>query len=189
MATTDAQIQSQTATRSVWQLDPHHTLVEFSAKHMMVTTVKGRFTSVRGTIVADEANPSQSSVDVEIDTASIDSRDERRDGHLKSPDFLDVEHYPLITFKSTRVLQEDAEHLRVVGDLTIRGTTRQVELATTINGRGKSPMGSEVAGVSAEASINRKDFGLNWNVALETGGWLVSDTVKVAIEAEAIRQS
>jgi polyisoprenoid-binding protein YceI len=190
MATPDTQTRavSTPATRTTWTLDPHHTLVEFSAKHMMVTTVKGRFTSVRGTILADEANPTQSSIEVEIDAASLDSRSEMRDNHLRSADFLDVERYPTITFKSTRIEQLDDERGRVYGNLTIHDATREVALDTTFNGRGKSPYGKEVAGFSAQTSINRKDFGLNWNVALETGGWLVSDTVKIAIEAELVKQ-
>lgn len=179
----------ETTTRTVWNFDPTHSQVEFSAKHMMVTTVRGRFNEVTGTIVADEANHANSSVDVEIAAASIDTRNEQRDAHLRSADFLDVENYPTISFKSTGIDVLAADNLKVTGDLTVHGVTRPVTLDATINGQGKSPFGTEVAGISLEGSINRKDFGLNWNVALETGGVLVSDKIKIDIEIEAVKQS
>lgn len=182
--------QSETGatTRSVWQLDPMHTLVEFSGKHMMFTTVKGHFKSVRGSIVLDEANPSNSSVEVEIDTPSLYSGVDYRDNHLKSPDFLDIENHPVIAFKSTRVEPIDSEHARVIGDLTIRGVTREVVLDTELTGRGKNPRKDEIIGFDAKTSFNRKDFGLTWNMALETGGFLVGDTIKIEIALEATRQ-
>jgi polyisoprenoid-binding protein YceI len=172
---------------TVWEFDPAHSLVEFSARHMMVATVKGRFTTVRGRIVDVADDPARSSVEVEIDAASIDSRDERRDGHLKSADFLDVEHFPSITFTSTRVEPLGGDRLRLTGDLQIRGVSRPITFEASLNGRGKTPYGTEVAGFSAEAQLNRKDWGLNWNVALEAGGVLVSDQIKVAIEIQAVR--
>ena len=184
-----ASIAPQVKTPTIWQIDPAHTLVEFAVKHMMFATVKGRFGGVHGTIVEDAADPSRSSVEVEIDAASIDTRDERRDAHLRSPDFLDVESYPTITFKSSRVEHAGRDRLRVIGDLTIHGTTHEVVLDTTINGRGTNPFGLEVAGFTAETTINRRDFGLTWNVALETGGVLVGDTVKILLEVEALKQS
>jgi len=174
---------------TVWDFDPAHTLVEFSARHMMVATVKGRFTSVRGRIIDVADDPAQSSVEAEIDAASLDSREERRDGHLKSADFLDVEHFPSITFTSTRVQPLGGDRLRITGDLQIRGTSRPVTFEASLNGRGKTPYGTEIAGFSAEAQINRKDWGLNWNVALESGGLLVGETVKITIELEAVKQS
>jgi polyisoprenoid-binding protein YceI len=177
-----------TTGQTTWELDASHTLVEFSAKHMMVTTVKGRFTDVKGTITTDFADHSKGSVDVTIDAATIDTRDEKRDGHLKSPDFLDVANFPTITFKSTRVLVQDATHLNVVGDLTIHGVTKQVELDTELNGEGTTPYGTHVAGFTATTKISRKEFGLNWNVALETGGFLVGDEVKISIEGEAVQK-
>src|SRR5919109_868488 len=131
-----ASIAPQVETPTTWQIDPAHSLVEFAVKHMMFTTVKGRFGSLHGTIVDDAADPSRSSVEVEIDAASIDTRDEKRDAHLRSADFLDVENYPTITFKSSRVERAGRDRLRVIGDLTIHGTTRAVVLDTTINGRG-----------------------------------------------------
>jgi polyisoprenoid-binding protein YceI len=184
-----ASIAPQVEKTSIWQIDPAHTVVEFAVKHMMFATVKGRFGAVHGTIVDDAADPSRSSVEVEIDAASIDTREEKRDAHLRSPDFLDVQSYPTITFTSSRVERAGQDRLRVIGDLTIHGTTREVVLDTTINGRGTNPFGLEVAGFTAETTINRRDFGLTWNMALETGGVLVGDTVKILLEVEAVKQS
>jgi polyisoprenoid-binding protein YceI len=179
----------QTETRTVWTFDPTHTEVGFSVKHMMVTTVRGRFTDVKGTINLDENNYANSSVEVEINANSIDTRNEQRDAHLRSADFLDTENYPTITFKSTdiEVLAED--ELKVTGDLTVRGVTRPVTLEATVNGRGKSPFGTEVAGISLQGILPRKEYGLNWNVALETGGVLVGEKVKIEIEVEAVKQN
>ncbi len=172
---------------TTWQIDPAHTLVELSAKHMMFTTVKGRFTGVKGTIMDHADDPTQSSVQAEIDARSISTGDEQRDAHLRSADFLDVENHPTITFRSTRI-EGTRESFRVTGDLTIRGTTRQVTLDAEFNGSGTNPYGKQVAGFSATTQINRKDFGLNWNVALEAGGWLVSDTIKISLDVQAVRQ-
>ena len=186
---TQSEVGSQTAEAvSVWQLDPTHTLVDFSAKHMMVTTVRGRFSGIRGTIRLDEQDVTRSSVEAEIDAPTISTGVDQRDAHLRSADFLHVEQYPAITFKSRRIERKGDDDVRVVGDLTIRGTTREVALDATINGRGATPFGTEVIGISAETSINRKDFGLNWNVALEAGGWLVGDRIKITLEVEAVRQ-
>ena len=185
------QSESTATTRSIWKLDPNHTLVEFSGKHMMFTTVKGHFKNVNGTIVLDEADPSRSSVEVEIDASTLYSGVERRDTHLKSPDFLDIQNYSVITFKSTRVEPESNDHAKVIGDLTIRGVTREVVLDTELTGRGKMPMpgAPETVGFEARTQINRKDFGLTWNVALETGGLLVGDIIKIEIAVEAHKQS
>jgi polyisoprenoid-binding protein YceI len=185
------QSETTATTRSIWKLDPNHTLVEFSGKHMMFTTVKGHFKNVNGTIVLDEADPSRSSVEVEIDASTLYSGVERRDTHLKSPDFLDIQNYSVITFKSTRVEPESNDHAKVIGDLTIRGVTREVVLDTELTGRGKMPMpgAPETVGFEARTQINRKDFGLNWNVALETGGLLVGDIIKIEIAVEAHKQS
>ena len=183
------QSEAGVPTRSIWQLDPAHTLVEFSGKHMMFTTVKGHFKSVRGTIVLDEADPSRSSVEVEIETPSLYSGVEYRDNHLKSADFLDIERHPTITFKSTHVELLGSDRAKVFGELTIRGITREVALDTELSGRGKDPRGREVISFDARTQINRKDFGLTWNVALETGGFLVGDIIKIELAVEAIRQS
>jgi polyisoprenoid-binding protein YceI len=171
-----------------WSIDPSHTSIEFSVKHMMITTVKGRFTGITGSIVEHPQGHSFSAVEAVIDAATVDTRDERRDAHLRSQDFFHVEEHPTLTFKSTRVEQLSDNHLRVTGDLTIRGTTRQVVLDTVINGRGNTPFGTQVWGFTAETSINRKDFGLTWNVGLETGGFLVGDTVKIVLDVEAVKQ-
>lgn len=175
-------------TRNSWQFDPPHTLVEFSAKHMMITTVKGHFKSVRGTLVYDEADPSRSSVEAEIDAASLYTGTQMRDDDLRSHRFLEVERYPTITFRSTRVEMLSSDHALVVGDLTIHGVTREVVLATELTGRGKNPEGKEVVAFEASTSINRKDFGLHWNIALETGGFLVGDIIKIEIVVEGIKE-
>jgi polyisoprenoid-binding protein YceI len=155
---------------------------------MMFTTVRGRFNALRGTIVEVADDPSRSSVEVAIEAATVATGDERRDAHLRSPDFLDVEKHPTITFRSTRV-EGGEERFRVVGDLTVRGTTREVVLNATLNGRGTNPNGKQVVGLTAETSINRSDFGLTWNVALEAGGVLVGDVVRILLEVQAIRQA
>ena len=185
--TTTALAQQRATTATTWQIDPAHSLVEFGVKHMMFTTVKGRFTQVGGTIVHDDADPAGSSVQVEIPVASITTGDEKRDGHLRSADFFDVETYPTITFRSTRVEPVGGDRLRVVGELTIHGVTREVTLDTTFNGRGTNPWGQQVAGYTAETQIDRGDYGLTWNAALEAGGVLVGDKVKIQLEIEATR--
>jgi polyisoprenoid-binding protein YceI len=171
-----------------WQIDPAHSEIQFSARHMMISTVRGRFKRFSGTIEADEQNPTTAQVEVQIDAASIDTGDDKRDTHLRSPDFLNVEQYPYITFKSTKVEQRDATHGQLTGDLTIRDVTKPVILEVEYAGMAKSPWGAISAGFSAHTRINRKDWGLNWNVALETGGWLVSDEIRVDIEVELVKQ-
>lgn len=181
-------VQLYSATTTTWVIDASHSLAEFAVKHLMVSTVKGRFTELSGSIVLDEADLSRSSVDVTINAASVDTRDEKRDAHLRSADFFDIETYPAITFKSTRVEPRGKDRLDVTGELTIHGVTRSVVLDAGINGRVASPWGHQVSAFSAETTINRKDFDLGWNVALETGGVLVSDRVKITIDIEAIMQ-
>jgi polyisoprenoid-binding protein YceI len=176
----------EVGTASDWTIDAAHSLVQFAVKHMMFTTVRGRFTRVEGTIhCPDESDPASASVEAAIDAASIDTGDEGRDAHLRSADFLDVEQYPKITFKSTRVERTGEDQLRIAGDLTIRGETREVTLETTYNGRGTNPWGVEVVGFTGQARINRKDWGLTWNAALESGGLLVGDTLDILIEIQA----
>ncbi len=172
-----------------WELDPAHTLIEFSAKHMMITTVKGRFNLFNGRIDLEEDNPAASVVDVTIDAASLDTGQAQRDAHLRSADFLDVEHYPTITFTSTKVTPHGEERARVLGDLTIRGVTHEVELDVTREGRSRSMQGHRLDAYTLSGTISRKQWGLEWNVALETGGWLVGDTVKIAIEAEVVEKA
>jgi polyisoprenoid-binding protein YceI len=173
-----------TGTTTVWAIDPSHSSVEFSVRHMMISTSKGRFSGVSGTITLDPDNFANSHAEVTIDASTIDTRDEKRDAHLRSADFFNVEKYPNITFKSTRVVK-DGDDYKVYGDLTILDVTREVELKTEFHGQNKTPWGFEVVGFSASTKINRKEFGLNWNAALETGGFLVGDEVKVHIEIEA----
>lgn len=183
--------QAQTNTRTgqqVWAFDPAHTLIEFSIKHMMFTTVRGRFNQFHGTISGDPDNPKSATCEVTIQASSIDTGNADRDTHLRSADFLDVEKYPEITFKSTRVEQKSENHFSVFGDLTIRDQTKEVELDVALNGIGQSPWGQKVASFSAETIITRQDWGLTWNVALEQGGVLVGNTAKVNIEIEAIPQ-
>ena len=171
-----------------WHIDPAHSEIQFSAKHMMIATVRGKFARFAGTIDADAQDPTAAQVQVHIEAASIDTVNEQRDTHLRSPDFLNVEQYPLITFKSTKVERLNEEQGRLYGELTIRDVTRPVVLEVEYAGMAKSPWGTTSAGFSARTTINRKDWGLNWNVALETGGWLVSDEIKIAIEVELVRQ-
>ncbi len=171
-----------------WHIDPAHSEIQFSAKHMMISTVRGKFARFSGTIEADEQNPSAAQVHVQIEAASIDTGNEQRDAHLRSPDFLNVEQYPSITFRSTKVERRDEDLGRMYGELTIRDVTRPVVLEIEYAGIAKSPWGTTSAGFSARTKINRKDWGLNWNVALETGGWLVSDEIKIAIVVELVQQ-
>jgi polyisoprenoid-binding protein YceI len=178
----------QTGTRTIWTFDPAHTSVEFRVRHMMISNVRGKFTGVTGTIVEDETNPANTYVEVDIDAASIDTRNEQRDTHLRSADFLDVEKYPTITYKTTNLEFVDEENVKVTGELTLHGVTRPITLEATVNGRGPNPWGQYVAGVSLKGSLNRKDWGLNWNVALETGGVVVGEKVDIEIEIEAIKQ-
>lgn len=182
-------VQTQPRTVTAWQIDPAHTNVEFAVRHLMVATVRGRFNRVTGTILLDEEDVTRSSVSVQIDAASIDTREPQRDQHLRSPDFLDTAQFPTITFQSRRIEPRPDGRYNVVGDLTIRGVTREVVLDAGLDGRVKDPWGNERLAVSAQTRINRKDFGASWNVALEAGGWLVGEDVKIFIEAEAVRQA
>jgi polyisoprenoid-binding protein YceI len=175
---------------TTWKIDPAHTTVEFAVKHMMFTTVRGRFKAVSGVITADEQNPNQSRVEVEMDAASIDTGVADRDAHLRSADFLDVDHHPKILFRSTRVEGAHGtvgDHFTMTGDLTIRGKAIEVTLDAVFEGTGTDPWGNQKAGFSATGQIDRREWGLTWNQALETGGILVGNTVKIAIEAQAVK--
>lgn len=173
---------------STWAIDGSHSSVEFAVKHMMFSTVKGRFSTFSGTIIEDDGDHSLSSVNASIDVASIDTRDAKRDGHLVSPDFFEAEKYPTITFTSKSVQKLGGEKFTVVGDLTVKGVTKEVTLAATLNGKGTNPYGMNIVGLSAETTINRAEFGLTWNVALEAGGVLVGENIKVTLEIEAVKQ-
>jgi polyisoprenoid-binding protein YceI len=171
-----------------WVIDPAHTLVEFSVKHMMIATVRGRFTAFSGTLNIDEEHPERTSIEATVETASVDTHEEKRDAHLRSADFFDVEKYPVMTFRSRRIEPLGDNHYKVVGDLTIKDITREIIFKATDEGQGKDPWGNLHRGFTAEATLNRKDFGLNWNVALEAGGWLVGDQVKIAVELELVKK-
>lgn len=183
--TTSAPAASASTT---WQLDPAHTHVEFSVKHLMITRVKGRFADVTGTVELGN-DPAASTVDVIIDAGSIDTREAKRDAHLRSADFFDVERFPTIAFRSREVRLTGAGDFSILGDLTIRDVTREVTLEVTDEGRGTDPWGGERAGFSAAAEIDRRDFGLTWNQALEAGGVLVGNEIRIALEVELVKQA
>lgn len=171
-----------------WKIDSAHTSVTFSVRHMMIANVHGQFDQVTGTVEFNPQRLAESSVEVRIAAASINTREPQRDAHLKSPDFLDVENFPEITFKSRKIEVIDETNGRVTGDLTIRGVSRPVTLDVVYAGMSRSPWGTNVAGFTATTNINRKDWGLTWNVALEAGGVLVGDLIKITIEIELIQQ-
>ena len=171
-----------------WEIDASHSQATFSVKHMMISTVRGHFNVLSGHLHIDEQNPQNSWVEAQVDAASIDTRDERRDGHLRSADFFDVQTYPTITFKSTRVEHISGNEYNVTGDLAMHGVTRPVTFKAEYFGQGKNPWGLTVAGLSAKTKINRKDWGLNWNQTLETGGWLVSEDVTIEIDLETVQK-
>ena len=171
-----------------WEFDPAHTGVHFKVRHLMISSVRGEFEKVSGKIVYDEADVTKSSADITIDTGSINTRVAKRDEHLRSPDFLDVAKFPAITFRSKRVEKAGNGTLKMTGDLTIRGVTKEVVLA--VEGPSpeiKDPMGNRRVGGQAATKINRKDFGLVWNKALETGGVVVGDEVEITIDVEIYR--
>src|SRR3990172_6969942 len=167
-----------------WKIDPAHAQITFSARHMMIMNVRGHFEKFSGEVYFDEQNPALSTVEVQIEAASLNTNEPQRDSHLKSPDFLDVENYPFILFQCKRVEAGDDRHGRIIGDLTIRDVTREVVLETEYLGKSQSPWGMTSAGFSAHTRFNRKDWGLTWNVALETGGVLVGDEINIHIELE-----
>jgi polyisoprenoid-binding protein YceI len=185
MASTAAPVQTSTAT---WNIDPAHSMAEFKVKHMMIANVKGQFSKVSGALFLDESDLANSRVEASIEAASIHTRDEQRDVHLKSPDFFDVEKFPTLHFKSKSIsIVRDGE-LAVEGDLTIRGVTHKVRFA--VEGPtppAKDPWGNTRVAVSATTKINRKDFGLTWNAALETGGILVGDEVTITLDVEFVK--
>ena len=185
-----AQATATRAGTAVWQLDPTHSSIEFSVKHMMMTTVRGRFTKFQATIAADEEQPEGCCVEVEIDTASIDTGVVDRDTHLRSGDFFDAERYPTITFRSTRAegsFSKEGDQFRVPGKLTIRDTAMDVVLECVYEGRGKDPWGKERAGFSCTSEIDRREWGLKWNQAIETGGVLVANKVRLSAEVQFVR--
>lgn len=175
-------------TTSTWTIDATHSLAEFAVKHMMISTVKGRFHQLEGTIAFDETNPATATVTASLDVASIDTGDAKRDEHLKSDEFFNAARFPRITFTSTRVEPVDAERAKVYGLLTIRDVTKEVVLDTEFEGQVLDAFGQRRAAFRAETEINRKDYGVNWNVAIEAGGVVVSDRVRITLHIAAIRQ-
>lgn len=171
-----------------WKIDPSHSEIQLSVRHMMISKVRGRFESFDGQVDFDEENPTASSVDVTIDAGSINTRDGQRDGHLKSADFLNADEYPVLRFKSNRVEVVGEKKGRIYGELTIRDISREVVLDAEFTGKAKSPWGTTSAGFSATTSFDRTDWGLGWNQALETGGILVGNKVDVSIELELIQE-
>jgi polyisoprenoid-binding protein YceI len=172
-------------TPGVWNVDPSHSTLGFSARHLVVAKVRGRFTDFSGVITIAE-NPLESSVAASAAVGSITTNDEQRDGHLKSGDFLDIETYPTLTLKSTSIRQDGSDYV-LVADLTIKDVTKSVEFELEFEGVAKDPWGGTRAGFSAETEINRKDFGMEWNVALEAGGVLVGEKVKIQLDIEAVQ--
>src|SRR5580700_3114551 len=173
---------------STWNIDPVHSVAEFKVKHMMISNVKGQFTRVKGVLVLDLVNLTNSRVEASVDVASIHTRDDQRDAHLKSADFLDAEKFPTLSFKSTKVTRVADGELAVAGELTIHGVTQNVVF--TVEGPtppAKDPWGNTRIGLSATTKISRKDFGLTWNSALETGGVLVGDEVTITLDAQFVK--
>lgn len=173
-----------------YDIDPSHSSLEFAAKHAMVTTVRGRFSDFSGVLHLDGSDPSKSRAEVTIKVDSLDSRSEQRDQHLRGEDFFDVANHPEITFKSTRAAAgKDEGEYRMWGDLTIRGVSREVELVLTFTGAAQDPWGGQRVGFEGHATVNRKDWNLNWNVALEAGGILVSEKVKLNLDIAAVKRT
>ena len=173
---------------AIYTIDTAHSNVQFKVRHMMIANVKGEFTNVSGTVDYDPGNPSASSVDAAVDVNTITTHDAQRDGHLKSADFFDVEKFPTVTFKSKKATSTGADSFDVVGDLTIHGTTKQVILKVEdFTEEAKDPSGNIRRGASAKTKINRRDFGMIFNVALESGGFLVGENIEITIDVEMIR--
>lgn len=175
-------------TTTTWNIDPAHAVAEFKVKHMMISNVRGQFGKVSGALTLDESDLASSRVEASIDAASIETRDPQRDAHLRSADFLDVEKYPMLSFKSTRIRVVRNGELSVEGDLAIHGVTRKVVFS--VEGPtppAKDPWGNTRVAVSATTKMNRKDFGLTWNAALETGGILVGDEVTITLDVEFVK--
>lgn len=172
-----------------WKFDTVHSTVGFSVRHLMISRVHGFFKSWSGRLETDEAHPENSKVTVEIDAGSIDTKEPQRDDHLRSADFLDVTNHPVIRFESTSVQKLDAEHYKLMGNLTIRGVTKPVTLAAEYFGRQKDPWGGERAGFSAKTTIDRKEFGLSFNLPLEGGGFMVGDRVDITLDVQAVKET
>ncbi|HEY6866704.1 MAG TPA: YceI family protein [Candidatus Eisenbacteria bacterium] len=173
---------------AAWDIDPVHSNLGFSVRHLVISRVHGRFARWSGTLALDDQRPEQSRVDVRIESASIDTHEPQRDAHLRSADFLDSDAHPEIAFRSTRIESAGDHRYQVAGDLTIAGVTRPIRLDVETLGRTRDPWGGERAGFSARTSLDRRDFGLVWNQALESGGVLVGEKVEIEVEIEAVRR-
>ena len=182
MTTAFAQPIAEIATN--WQLDPVHSSVDFAVRHLMIASVKGSFDELAGSVTIDPENQSAPSVDVTIQTASINTRQPQRDAHLRSPDFFDAEQFPTLEFKGGRIEGDVDSEFKLFGDLTIRDVTRPIVLDVTKEGEGSDPWGNNRLGFSATTKIDRRDFGLTWNQALETGGFVVGDEIKISIDVQ-----
>lgn len=180
---------SQPRTTTTWSIDPTHSSAEFSVKHMMVATARGRITTISGVISLNEANPAASSVQASADLSSIDTGNAQRDQHLRADDFFNIEQYPTATFHSTRVVAQDAERAKVYGELTIRGITQEVAFDVELEGRGLDAYGKERVGLTANTTINRLDFGVKWNPAIETGGVVLGNSVRLTLHLSAVREN
>ncbi|MDQ0219709.1 polyisoprenoid-binding protein [Peribacillus cavernae] len=176
-------------TNTKWVVDASHSSIDFSVKHMMVAKTKGVFNKFDASIEADPADLTSANIEFTIDTASIDTRNNDRDTHLRSADFFDVENKPSITFKSTKIVKTSDDEYDVTGDVTIKGVTRSETFAVTFEGQGKNPWGQEVAGFSGKGTINRSDYDLTYNAALETGGVLIGDKITISLEIEASKEA
>jgi polyisoprenoid-binding protein YceI len=172
-----------------YQLDPAHSRLGFVARHAMVTKVRGQFTDFSGSLYLDEADPTRSTAEVTVQMRSVETGQPQRDEHLRNSDFFDVDAHPTMTFRSTGAERTGRDSYRLTGDLTIKGVTRAVTLDVEYNGLVRDPFGNDRAGFEARATINRKDWDLSWNVALEAGGFLVSDTIKILLEIQAVKQA
>ena len=181
-------VQPATIT-TTWTFDPVHSSVEFAVRHLMITTVKGRFTDVQGTVTLDDADPAASAAEITVQVASIDTGEPQRDAHLKSADFFEAEKFPTLTFRSTAVRNHKKDGFTLLGDLTIHGVTREVALDVTTEGRAKDPWGGQRAGYTATPKIKRSDVGLTWNQLLETGGFAVSDDVKISLDVQLVQKA
>lgn len=174
-------------TKNKWAIDPAHSSVDFSVRHMMIANVKGTFNSFNATIEADPTDLTSATIEFSVETGSVDTRNKDRDAHLVSADFFDVENHQTMTFKATSIEKTDEGEYNVSGDLTLLGVTKQETFAVNFEGQGKDPWGNEKVGFSAEGSVNRSDYGLVWNAALETGGVLVGDKVKINLQIQAAK--
>ncbi|MES1040425.1 YceI family protein [Peribacillus simplex] len=176
-------------TNTKWTVDPTHSAIEFSVKHMMIAKVKGSFNKFEANILANPSDLTTAEIDFTVDVASIDTRNADRDNHLRSADFFDVEKNPTLTFKSTKIVKTDEDEYDVTGNVTLNGVTQEETFSITFEGQGKDPWGNEKAGFSGKGKIKRSDYGLTYNAALETGGVLIGDQITLTIEIEVAKEA